>query len=96
MELLVHLQDFEGREVAWPIAVVAESPDDLSIVFRTYCSQWPVDGNRHLRPPILKSGDAYPGDVVGHFLAAMDAGDSRGIVDTFELTRICVSPSARI
>ncbi len=85
VELLVNLQDFEGREVAWPIAVVAESPDDLSIVFRTYCSQWPVDGSRHLRPPILKSGDAYPGDVVGHFLAAMEGGDSRGIVNTFEL-----------
>jgi hypothetical protein len=35
------------------VAVVAESSDDLSMVFRTYCSQWPVDGRRHLRPPIL-------------------------------------------
>jgi SnoaL-like domain len=84
VELLVRVQDFEGREEAWPIAVVAEAPDDLSIVFRTYCSQWPVDGTRHLRPPILKSGDAYPGDVVGRFLAAMDAGDAQGIVATFE------------
>jgi hypothetical protein len=84
VELLVHVRDFEGVEVAWPIAVVAESPDDLSIVFRTYCSQWPVDGIRHLRPPILKSGDASPGDVVGRFLAAMDAGDAEGIMGTFE------------
>jgi hypothetical protein len=46
VELVVHLI-YDGREVAWPIAVVAESPDDQSVVFRTYCSQWPVDG--HLR-----------------------------------------------
>ena len=84
VELLAHVRDFEGREVAWPIAVVAESPDDLSIVFRTYCNQWPVDGSRHLRPPILKSGDAYPGGVVARFLASMDAGDTNGIVSNFE------------
>jgi hypothetical protein len=84
VELLANVRDFEDKEVAWPIAVVAESPDDLSIVFRTYCSQWPVDGSRHLRPPILKSGDAYPGDVVGRFLSAMEGGDSQGIVSTFE------------
>jgi hypothetical protein len=84
VELLVSLQDFEGREEAWPIAVVAESPDDLSIVFRTYCSQWPVDGSRHLRAPIMESSDADPGDVVGRFLAALDAGDTQGIVSSFE------------
>jgi hypothetical protein len=84
VELLVQVKDFDGEEVAWPIAVVAESPDDLSIVFRTYCSQWPVDGARHVRPPILTSGDAYPGDVVGRFLTAMDAGDAEGIMGTFE------------
>ena len=83
------------REVAWPIAVVAESPDDLSIVFRTYCSQWPVDGIRHIRPPILKGGDAYPSDVVGRFLTAMDAGDSRGRSWVpSRATGICVSRSA--
>jgi hypothetical protein len=84
VELLVNLQDFEGGELAWPIAVVAESPDDLSIVFRTYCSQWPVDGSRHLRPPILEGGADEAGDVVCRFLAAMEAGDAEGIVSTFE------------
>jgi ketosteroid isomerase-like protein len=49
VELLAHLVH-DGQEVAWPVAVVAESPDDQSVVFRTYCSQWPVDGRRHLRP----------------------------------------------
>ena len=38
VELLAHLTD-DGRETAWPVAVVAESPDDRSVVFRTYCSQ---------------------------------------------------------
>lgn len=85
VELLAHLVDFEGKEVDWPIAVVAESPDELSVVFRTYCSQWPVDGKRHLRPPILKSGTADPGDTVSRYLAALDAGDLEAIVGTFEL-----------
>ena len=82
VELLAHL-DADGREVAWPVAVVAESPDDRSVVFRTYCSQLPVDGRRHLRPPILKSGSADPGDIVGRHLAALDAGDAEAVVHTF-------------
>jgi hypothetical protein len=60
VELLAHLPG-DGRELAWPVAVVAESPDDRSVVFRTYCSQWPVDGRRHLRPAVLKPGLARPG-----------------------------------
>ena len=82
VELLAHLAD-DGRELAWPVAVVAESPDDRSVVFRTYCSQWPVDGRRHVRPPILKPGQAHPGDVVGRYQAALDAGDADAIVSTF-------------
>jgi ketosteroid isomerase-like protein len=83
VELLAHLIH-DGREVAWPIAVVAESPDDRSVVFRTYCSQWPVDGRRHLRPPILTPGAAPPGGVVGRYQAALDAGDADAVVGTFE------------
>jgi ketosteroid isomerase-like protein len=82
VELLAHL-DHEGRELAWPVAVVAESPDDRSVVFRTYCSQWPVDGRRHLRPPILGPGPAHPGDVVGRYQAALEAGDAEAVVRTF-------------
>jgi hypothetical protein len=82
VELLAHLAG-DGEEVAWPIAVVAESPDDRSVVFRTYCSQWPVDGRRHLRPPILKPAPGRPGDVVGRYQAALDAGDAEAIVSTF-------------
>ena len=83
VELLAHLAGDDGQELAWPLAVVAESPDDRSVMFRTYCSQWPVDGRRHLRPPILKPGDAQPGDVVGRHQAALDAGDADAIVGTF-------------
>ena len=82
VELLAHL-DHDGQELAWPVAVVAESRGDRSVVFRTYCSQWPVDGRRHLRPPILKPGDAHPGDVVGRYQAALAAGDTEAIVGTF-------------
>jgi hypothetical protein len=82
VELLAHL-DHNGRELAWPVAVVAESPDDLSVVFRTYCSQWPVDELRHLRPPILEPGNARPGDVVGRYQDALAAGDTEAVVSTF-------------
>ncbi len=82
VELLVHVA-VDGQDVAWPIAVVAESPDELSVVFRTYCSQWPVDKLRHLRPPILKAGPDHPGDVVGRYQAALDAGDADAVVGTF-------------
>ena len=83
VELLAHLDTDSERDVAWPVAVVAESPDDRSIVFRTYCSQWPVDGQRHLRPPILETGAAVPDDVVGRFQAALAAGDTEAVVNTF-------------
>ena len=73
----------DGRDLAWPVAVVAESPDDRSVVFRTYCSQWPVEGRRPLRPPILEPGPAHPGDVVGRYQAALDVGDADAVVTTF-------------
>jgi hypothetical protein len=81
VELLAHL-DGDGS-LAWPVAVVAESPDDRSVVFRTYCSQWPVDGRRHIRPPILKPGDSHPADVVGRYQSALAAGNAEEIVSTF-------------
>jgi ketosteroid isomerase-like protein len=83
VEFLLHLTH-DGQELSWPVAVVAESPDDRSVVFRTYCSQWPVDGRRHVRPPILPPGHADPGDVVGRYHAALDAGDADSVVSTFE------------
>jgi ketosteroid isomerase-like protein len=82
VELLAHLAR-DGGELAWPVAVVAESPDDQSVVFRTYCSQWPVDGRRHVRPPILEPGAAHPDDVVGRYQAALDAGDAEAVLTTF-------------
>jgi ketosteroid isomerase-like protein len=82
VELLAHLTD-NDQQLAWPVAVVAESPDDSSVTFRTYCSQWPVDGQRHIRPPVLKPGQAHPGDVVGRYHAALEAGDVEAIVSTF-------------
>ena len=82
VELLAHM-DHDGRELAWPVAVVAESPDARSVVFRTYCSQWPVDGRRHVRPPVLGPGQARPGDVVGRYQDALAAGDTEAVVSTF-------------
>ncbi|MGS0685163.1 nuclear transport factor 2 family protein [Nakamurella sp. GG22] len=82
VELLVHIDGDSGRS-EWPVAVVAESPDTLSVVFRTYCSQWPVDGRRHVRAPILTSGPTRAGDVVGRFRAALDAGDVDAAVNCF-------------
>jgi len=82
VELMAHV-DHKGRELAWPVAVVAESPDDRSVVFRTYCSQWPVDEQRHVRPPILETGQAHPGDVVCRYQDALAAGDVEAVVTTF-------------
>jgi hypothetical protein len=82
VELLAHLTD-DGQELGWPVAVVAESPDDLSVVFRTYCSQWPVDGRRHVRPPILQPGPVDTDDVVARYHSALEAGDVDAIVNTF-------------
>jgi hypothetical protein len=80
VELLAHLD----RDQLWPVAVVAESRDDRSVVFRTYCSQWPVDGRReHARAAILSSAADLPGDVVGRFSAALGAGDVDAVVATF-------------
>ena len=82
VELLAHLVQ-DGQELAWPVAVVAESPDDSSVVFRTYYSQWPITGRHHVRPPVLKPGQAHPGDIAGRYQAALDAGDTASIVATF-------------
>ena len=82
VELLAHLTE-DGRETAWPVAVVAESPDDRSVVFRTYCSQLPVDRRRPIRSPILSPIDTQPGDVVGSYLDALHAGDTDAVVGTF-------------
>jgi limonene-1,2-epoxide hydrolase len=82
VELLAHLAD-DGTERAWPVAVVAESPDDGSVVFRTYCSQWFVDGHRHLREPVLEAADVHPGDVVGRHLSVLETGDVEAVVSTF-------------
>ncbi len=82
VELLAHVR-VDGQDVAWPVAVVAESPDERSVVFRTYCSQWPVDGLRHVRPPILEPGSVRPSGIVGRYHAALDAGDAAAIVATF-------------
>ena len=83
LELLGHLI-VDGQQVAWPVAVVAESHDDQSVVFRTYCSQWPVDGRRHLRPPVLPARSGRPGDVVGRYWQALEAGDADAIVADFD------------
>jgi SnoaL-like domain len=82
VELLAHM-DHKGGQQPWPVAIVAESPDDRSVVFRTYCSQWPLDEQRHVRPPILKAGSTHPGDVVGRYQAALAAGDTEAVVSTF-------------
>ena len=57
VELLAHL-DHDGGKLLSPVAVVAESPDDLSVVFGTYCSKWPLGERRVVRPPILRPGHA--------------------------------------
>ena len=85
VELLVHLAG-DKQDVDWPVAVVAESPNERSAVFRTYCSQRPVDGQRHLRPPILGPGADRLGDVIGRYQAALQVGDVDAAVGAFAPT----------
>jgi ketosteroid isomerase-like protein len=82
VELLAHLTD-DGRELSWPIAVVAETDDDRSVIFRTYCRAWPIKGPHQLRPAILPPGADEPGDVAGRYQTALEAGDAGAIVGTF-------------
>ena len=83
VELLAHIGTDDGRELAWPVAVVAESPDERSVVFRTYCRRWPLDEPRQIRPPMLRPSDIPLSDVVGVHHAALDEGDTEGVVSTF-------------
>jgi ketosteroid isomerase-like protein len=85
----------DGRELAWPVAVVAESPDDRSVIFRTYCSQWPRDERLHVRPPVLEPGQVQPGDVVGRYLAALARGDVDAVTGAFAPDGYFQSPSGR-
>ncbi len=84
VEILAHLAADDGKEVSWPLAVVAESVDDQSVMFRTYCSQRPMFGEHHLRPAILEEDRIDLNDVVGRYHAALGAGDIDAIVATFE------------
>ena len=83
VEVLAHLT-YDDRDLPWPVAVVAESPRDLSVVFRVYCSQWPVDGQRHLRPAVLAPGHTPMNGLIGRYQAALGAGDIEAVVELFE------------
>src|SRR5262249_53318439 len=52
VELTAH-QMVDGRHIEWPVAVVAESLDEWSVVFRSYLCRRSIDGHGHVRPPIL-------------------------------------------
>jgi ketosteroid isomerase-like protein len=83
VEILAHLVADDGEAVGWPLAVVAESVDDRSVVFRTYCSQRPMVGEYRLRPAILEQDRIDLNDVVGRYQVALGAGDIDAIVATF-------------
>jgi ketosteroid isomerase-like protein len=86
VELLVRISHDAG-EAMWPVAIVAESPDDRSVAFRSYFSRTVIDGRPHLRPSILPSirpsGAVRPDEMVGRHQAALAAGDVEAVVSTF-------------
>jgi hypothetical protein len=82
LELIAYV-DHDGQRAAWPLAVVAEARGETSVLFRSYCTQWPVDGRHHVRPPILESSAELPGGVIGSHLSALAAGDADSVVKTF-------------
>jgi len=73
---------YQGAERPWPVAIVADSHGD-SIVFRSYFSRQPTEGQRFPRPAFLPGGPAGPGDVVGRHLRALAAGDVDAVLATF-------------
>jgi limonene-1,2-epoxide hydrolase len=79
VEILAHLS--RGPHVIdWPVAIVAESVDDRSVAFRTYCSLWDVDGRRRVRSPILQERKADLPQDVSRLLVALAAGDVGAVV----------------
>lgn len=82
VELLAHLNE-DGHELAWPVALVAESPKHQSVVFRSYFSQRALDGKGHLRRPFLESVAVDLPDIASAFQFALAAGDVDAIVTTF-------------
>jgi limonene-1,2-epoxide hydrolase len=82
VELLAHLTA-DGRTLAWPMAVVADSPDERSVVFRSYFSLRALDGSRHLRPPILPSAPVRSDGVVSAYQAALSAADVDAALGVF-------------
>jgi ketosteroid isomerase-like protein len=83
VELVAHVAAEDGSTTDWPVAVVAESPDDRSVTFRTYCSQWPVDGRRHVRPPVLPPGPEVLDGAAGRFRTALASGDVEAVLAAF-------------
>ena len=79
MEILAHLSH-EPDDIDWPVAVVAESLDDRSVAFRTYCSLWDVDGVRRVRSPILEEQKPELPDDVSRLLTALATGDVQAVV----------------
>ena len=82
VELVAELTQ-DGDRVSWPLAVVAESADDRSAVFRTYCSQWPVDGRRHVRPPLLEPRPIRLAEAAARYQDALAKGDVETLVGAF-------------
>jgi limonene-1,2-epoxide hydrolase len=92
VELMAYLRE-DGQERAWPVAVVADSADDRSVVFRSYCSQWPIDGQHRVRPPVLSPAPVLLTDSVARFLDALEAGDTDAVVSTFDLDGYVRNPA---
>jgi SnoaL-like domain len=65
----------------------------------TLAAARPVDERRHLRRPVLGpvlgTGQARPGDVVGRYLTALAAGDAEAVEGTFATDGYFRTPSGR-
>ena len=84
-EVVLHLDDGNGR-VDLPVAIVAEKqPDGLIGELRIYSSNWPVTGRHANRPPLLQPDPTlHESDVVAEYQRALSDGDIEAIVAAFE------------
>lgn len=85
VEVVLHLDDDEGR-VELPVAVVSEKQSDgLIVELRVYYSSWPLTGRHANRPPLLQPDpELRATDVVAEYQRALSAGDVDAIVAAFE------------
>jgi hypothetical protein len=78
--------DGEQGRIDVPIAIAADRDEEARILeLRVYYGLWPITGRHAGRLPLLQPDPGLQApDVVGEYLAALQAGDAQAAVGAFE------------